>query len=71
MSKVGRFIGGLPVIRNIRAFSYRISPPGFKKLSVGEVFDFYGHALTNSSILERAYSASFKFFGKLKVVVKI
>lgn len=41
---------------------HKLHPPGFKGMSVGDVYDFYIKALRDSSILERAYSASFKFF---------
>ncbi len=62
MSKIGTFIKKLPIIHQIDALMHKIHPPGFKGLSVGEVYDFYIYALRDSSILERAYSASFKFF---------
>lgn len=62
MSKLGKFVRGLPVIHQLDSAAHKWFPPGFKGLSVGEVYDFYAMALRDSSILERAYSASFKFF---------
>jgi membrane protein len=62
VSKLGKFIKKLPIIHQIDALMHKWYPPGFKGMSVGEVYDFYILALRDSSILERAYSASFKFF---------
>lgn len=62
MSKLSKIIKRLPIIRQIDNLAHKCFPPGFKGLSIGEVYDFYAIALRDSSILERAYSASFKFF---------
>jgi len=62
LSKLIRFIRRLPIISQLDAFAHKVYPPGFKGISVGEVYDYYILALRDSSILERAYSASFKFF---------
>lgn len=62
MSKFKDKFNNLPVIRNVRAFSFRFYPPGFRGISFGEVFNFYLSAIKDSSVFERAYSASFKFF---------
>jgi membrane protein len=62
LSKLGKFVRGLPVIHQLDDAAHKWFPPGFKGLSVGEVYDFYVMALRDSSVLERAYSASFKFF---------
>lgn len=62
MSKIGQFIKNLPILKQLDELAHRWHPPGFKGLSVGEVYDFYAMALKDSSVMERAYSASFKFF---------
>ena len=62
MSKLGRFLKGLPILRQLDNLAHKWFPPGFKGVSVGEVYDFYAVALRDSSVLERAYSASYKFF---------
>lgn len=62
MSKLGRFIKKLPIIRQVDIIAHRSRPPGFKGLSIGEVYDFYAVALGDGAVLERAYSASYKFF---------
>ncbi len=62
MSKLGRFFRRLPIIRQIDQLAHKCYPPGFKGLSVGEVYDFYAVALSDGAVLERAYSASYKFF---------
>ena len=62
MSKLGKFIRNLPVLKQLDNMAHKWHPPGFKGMSVGEVYDFYAVALRDSSVMERAYSASFKFF---------
>lgn len=62
MSRLGKFVRNLPVLKQLDDAAHKWYPPGFKGMSVGEVYDFYAVALRDSSILERAYSASFKFF---------
>jgi membrane protein len=62
LGKLSTFIRKLPIIHQVDAMAHKWFPPGFKGLSVGEVYDFYAIALRDSSVLERAYSASFKFF---------
>lgn len=62
MSKIVKIIRELPIISTLDAWAHKWHPPGFKGISIGEAYDFYIRALKDSSILERAYSASFKFF---------
>ena len=62
MGKVGKFLKKLPILRQLDAAAHKWYPPGFKGMSVGEVYDFYALAFSDDSLLERAYSASFKFF---------
>ena len=62
MSKLVTFIKKLPVIKQLDNAAHKWYPPGFKGLSIGEVYDFYAIALSDGAVLERAYSASYKFF---------
>jgi membrane protein len=62
VSRLGKFIKRLPVLKQLDRLAHKWYPPGFKGVSVGEVYDFYAVALSDGSVLERAYSASYKFF---------
>lgn len=62
MNKLGKFIKGLPIIHQVDSMAHKWFPPGFKGLSVGEVYDFYAVAISDGAVFERAYSASYKFF---------
>lgn len=62
MSKLGKFIKNLPILKQLDDTAHKWFPPGFKGLSIGEVYDFYAIALSDGALLERAYSASYKFF---------
>lgn len=62
IQKFIRKLGRMPLVRNILAFSRKISMPGFEGHSLYEVFAFFFRGLFKGQIQSRASSMAFSFF---------
>lgn len=62
IKKFLRKLGHLPIVRNMIAFSHKVTLPGFEGHSLYEVFAFFFRGIFKGGIQNRASAMAFSFF---------